>query len=117
MSIERRYLVLLLDKKTGAITMIAKDTGDVVVSLRNYLLDTGDTVYFTVHNGVERENPKIQKVITEFKDHMAFIRLDSEDTNLPVGLYFYDIQINTADGRIDTVIGPAKFRIKGGITY
>ena len=31
--------------------------------------------------------------------------------------YLYDIQINTADGRVDTIVGPAKFKVIGGITY
>jgi len=33
------------------------------------------------------------------------------------GTYYYDIQVNTADGRVDTVLGPAKFKILGGVKY
>ena len=109
--------MLLFDEDTKAITMIVKDTGDFVVSPKNYLLDEGDTVYFTVNTGLEIEEPKIQKIITEFADHKAIVRLSSSDTDLPVGNYFYDVQINTADGRVDTVLGPYKFKLKGGVTY
>ena len=109
--------MLLFDEDTKAITMIVKDTGDFVVSLKNYLLDEGDTVYFTVNTGLEIEEPKIQKIITEFTDHKAIVRLSSSDTDLPVGNYYYDVQINTADGRVDTVLGPYKFKLKGGVTY
>lgn len=109
--------MLLFDEDTKAITMIVKDTGNFVVSLKNYLLDEGDTVYFTVNTGLEIEEPKIQKIITEFTDHKAIVRLSSSDTDLPVGNYYYDVQINTADGRVDTVLGPYKFKLKGGVTY
>ena len=39
------------------------------------------------------------------------------DSNLEPGTYWYDIQLNLADGRVDTVVGPAKFKIRGGVTY
>lgn len=102
---------------TGMISMIAKDTGDFVVSLDNYLLDDGDIVYFTVNNGLEKENPLISKEVIEFPNNKATIRLTTEDTNLPLGTYYYDIQVNTADGRVDTVLGPAKFKIMGGVKF
>ena len=31
--------------------------------------------------------------------------------------YFYDIQVNTKDGRVDTVIAPSKFVVMEGISY
>lgn len=109
--------MLNLDKDTYKITMVRKDTGDLTVALDNYLLDTGDEVVFTVNTGYDLEHPLIQKRITEFQDHSALVRLGVEDTNLEPGEYLYDIQVNTADGRVDTVLGPAKFKITGGITF
>lgn len=109
--------MLNYDKDTYKITMVRKDTGDLTVALENYLLDTGDEVVFTVNTGYDLEHPLIQKRITEFQDHSAFVRLDVDDTDLEPGEYLYDIQVNTADGRVDTVIGPAKFKITGGITF
>ena len=97
--------------------MIAKDTGDFVISIDNYLLAEGDTVYFTVNSGLELENPLISKEIKTFTDNKAVVRLTSTDTDLPIGNYYYDIQVNTADGRVDTVLGPAKFKIMGGVKY
>lgn len=102
---------------TNMISMIAKDTGDFVISLDNYLLAEGDTVYFTVNKELEKENPLIEKAVTAFENHKAVIRLTSKDTDLPVGTYFYDVQVNTADGRVDTVLGPAKFKIMGGVKF
>lgn len=109
--------MLIYDKDTNAISMVAKDTGDFVVSVDNYLLAEGDTVYFTVNVDLEKENPLISKEIKEFVDNKAVVRLTTQDTNLAIGTYYYDIQINTADGRVDTVLGPAKFKITGGVKF
>ena len=49
--------MLTIDKDTKAITMVAKDTGDFVLSLDNYLLADGDTVKFTVNTAVQLEKP------------------------------------------------------------
>ena len=109
--------MLNFDKDTYKITMVRKDTGDLTVALENYLLDTGDEVVFTVNTGYDLENAVIQKRVKEFQNHSALIRLSVEDTDLEPGEYLYDVQINTADGRVDTVLGPAKFKIVGGITF
>lgn len=109
--------MLIYDKDTNMISMVAKDTGDFVVSVDNYLLAEGDTVYFTVNVDLEKENPLISKEVKEFVDNKAVVRLTTQDTNLAIGTYYYDIQINTADGRVDTVLGPAKFKITGGVKF
>jgi hypothetical protein len=109
--------MLNYDKETKAMSIIAKDTGDFVVSIDNYLLDEGDRVYFTVNDALEKDEPLIQKVITKFDNHKAIIRLTTLDTDIPVGNYYYDIEVNTVDGRVDTVIGPAKFKVLGGVKY
>lgn len=109
--------MLNFNKDTKTITMIAKDTGVLALNIGNYLLSTGDTVYFTVNTQLELENPLISKEIKSFTNNKAVIHLSSKDTDLNPGTYFYDIQVNTADGRVDTVLGPAKFKIMGGVTY
>lgn len=107
--------MLNYNKDTNMITMVSKDTGDFVVNINNYLLAEGDTVYFTVNTAVEKENPLISKEVKEFVDNKAIVRLTTQDTSLAAGTYLYDIQVNTADGRVDTVLGPAKFKITGGV--
>lgn len=109
--------MLTIDKDTLAIKIIAKDTVDFVLTLDNYILASGDEVYFTVNDGIEKEQHLLQKKIVDFNEGVAIIFLTSDDTDLPVGEYYYDIQVNTADGRVDTVIGPAKFKVVGGVTY
>ena len=109
--------MLTIDKDTLAIKIIAKDTGDFVLTLDNYILASGDEVYFTINDGIEKEQHLLQKKIVDFNEGVAVIFLTSDDTDLPIGEYYYDVQVNTADGRVDTVIGPAKFKVMGGVTY
>jgi len=110
--------MLNYNSDTKAITMIAKDTGTLVINLTNYVLTSGaDTVYFSVGKDLEQASPLIKKTITEFTDNKVIVKLTSADTDLAIGSYFYDVQVNTADGRVDTVLGPAKFKIAGGVTY
>lgn len=109
--------MLIYDKETKAMSIIAKDTGDFVVSIGNYLLADGDKVYFTVNSELEKPEPLIQKVVDTFVDNKAIIRLTTEDTDIPIGNYYYDVEVNTADGRVDTIMGPAKFKVMGGVKY
>lgn len=109
--------MLNYNSDTNTITMIAKDTGDFVISIENYLLADGDKVHFTVNDALEKETALISVVVSEFVDNKAVIHLSASDTNLAPGTYYYDVQVNTADGRVDTVLGPAKFKIAGGVKY
>lgn len=109
--------MLIYDKDTKAMSIVAKDTADFVISIDNYLLDEGDRVYFTVNSELEKPEPLIQKVIDTFEDYKAVVRLTTTDTDIPVGSYYYDVEVNTADGRVDTVMGPSKFKVLGGVKY
>lgn len=106
-----------IDNDTNAMTIIKKDTASFDVALDNYNLEDGDSVTFTISRQVEEEEPILQKTVTDFVDGIATVKLTKEDTNIEIGTYLYDIQIDTQDGRVDTVIGPAKFTVKGGVTY
>lgn len=106
-----------IDKETNQMTIVMKDTASFDIAFDNYYLVTGDKVTFTVAKEKESQDPLIQKVLTEFSGGIARIQLSAEDTDLPKGSYYYDIQVNTGDGRIDTVVGPAKFKVLEGVTY
>lgn len=106
-----------IDNDTNTMTIVKKDTASFDVSLENYFLADGDTVTFTVAKEVEQETPILQIVVDTFTEGKATIFLTATDTNIDVGTYLYDVQINTADGRVDTIVGPAKFRVIGGVTY
>ena len=110
--------MITIDKDTNNITIIKKDTASLNILLDNYTLTNGDRVTLTIDKEVEQETPIKQIIVTNFNEEGgAIINLTSEDTDLEIGTYKYDIQINTADGRVDTVIGPAKFKVIGGVTY
>ena len=108
-----------LDTDTGTITIIKKDTASFNVSLDNHNFEDGDVVTFTVAPVVESQEPTLQKVITEFnEDGTCTINLLSSDTrDMELGEYLYDVQVNLLDGRVDTFIGPKKFKLLGGVTY
>ena len=110
--------MITIDNDTNNITIIKKDTATLDVSIDNYILTEGDRVTFTIAKEVELEEPERQIIVEEFtEDGAAMISLTSEDTNLEIGTYKYDVQVNTSDGRVDTIIGPAKFKVIGGVTY
>ena len=109
--------MFIIDNDTDTMTIVKKDTASFFVALDNYMLSEGDRVIFTVAKEVEQETPELQIIVESFVEGGAMVVLTSEDTNLEVGEYKYDVQVNTKDGRVDTVVGPAKFKVIGGVTY
>lgn len=72
---------------------------------------TGYTVFFTLKEVNDKapndDNAKIAKTITSHTDATAgetTIALDPSDTNLPYGIYKYDIQTKDPSGFITTVV-------------
>lgn len=98
------------------IKVIQGDTGEFELVLDNYTFVEGDKVYMTVKRKQKDQAVVFQKVITDFCENKAKIKLEYEDTNLDQGRYYYDIQCSLADGRIDTVIPPSVFFVMEGIT-
>lgn len=109
--------MLHFNNSTKKINMIVKDTGALALNILNYELNEGDEVVFTINSGLEIETPIVQKRITEFVNGIAIVQLTAQDTDVEPGDYLYDVQVNCADGRVDTVLGPAKFKFEGGVTY
>lgn len=96
--------------------VIQGDTGEFELTLDNYTFVEGDKVYMTVKKNQKDVEVVFQKVVTTFSANRAKIKLEHEDTNLPQGKYWYDIQCSLLDGRIDTVIPPSPFVVLEGIT-
>ena len=103
--------------------MIRGDTEIIKVSCKNAQgvdvpFEDGDTLYFTVKSSVDIEEKKIQKVITEFPDGIAYIKISPADTkSMRFRSYYYDIQLTRADGTVKTITPPSKFTVKGEVTY
>ena len=105
------------------LSMIRGDSETIQINLTDelnnpFLLSEGDTVYFTVKLNTKVEEKIFQKVITQFEDGMAIIRITPEDTkNLNYKTYVYDIQLTTKDGEVKTIILPSKITIGAEVTY
>lgn len=106
-----------IDNDTNMMTIVRKDTASFEVALENYTLAEGDRVTFTIAKEVEQETPIKQIVVEDFIGGAATIFITSEDSDIEIGTYLYDVQVNTVDGRVDTIVGPAKFKVIGGVTY
>ena len=98
------------------IEVIRGDTGILNFSVVEETLQEGDTVYLTVKRRTIDETAAIQKRVTSFTEGIATFVFTADDTTLAVGTYVYDIQCNFADGRVDTVIGPAEFIVLPEVT-
>lgn len=105
------------------ISMIRGDSEVIKVSCRNesgvdFPFTEGDIVYFTVKRSVYTEEKILQKIVTEFTEGAALITILPEDTReLKIGAYYYDIQLNRANGQVKTIIPPSRFTINAEVTY
>ena len=105
------------------ISMIRGDSQSIIVSVKDkddnkVPLITGDMIYLTVKDSVNTEEKVLQKVVTQFEDGNATIEITPSDTNnIPFKTYVYDIQLNRADGTVNTIIPPSSFTIGSEVTY
>lgn len=106
-----------IDNDTNTMTIVKKDTASFNVALDNYSFVDGDKVTFTIAKEVEQETPIKQIIVEDFYEGVATVLIGTDDSDIEAGTYLYDIQVNTADGRVDTIVGPAKFKVIGGVTY
>lgn len=80
------------------------------------ILDAADKLIFTVRQSL-KENPgdaKIKKIITadhEFEGGYGF-ELTPEETNLPIGTYYYDVGLQRENGEFYHITVPDEFIIK-----
>ncbi len=103
--------------KGNNIEITRGDTGTLRFVPNNYEFIYGDILYFTVKRDSDDEEYLFQKKITSFIDNEAVIIIKPEDTSsLEYDTYFYDIQIDTVDGTVNTVIEKSKFKVKEEIT-
>lgn len=105
------------------ISMIRGDSEAIKVSCRDESgtdipLVEGDIVYFTVKRSTNTEEKTLQKIVTEFTEGAALITIFPKDTReLKTGNYYYDIQLNRANGQVKTIIPPSKFTLNAEVTY
>lgn len=90
------------------------DTAIITLEL-NVDFSEGDIAYLTLKKKKNQNSIDFQTVARVYKDNTCKFYLESQDTYLPEGKYFYDIQISFADGRVCTVINCERFIIGGEI--
>lgn len=75
-----------------------------------YIPVTGDVIRFALKKKVTDAEPLIVK---EIPIDTMVLAIEPEDTKpLAFGIYRYDMEITTANGYVDTFIGPADFNVK-----
>ena len=73
----------------------------------------GDSLTFTVKKSYSSDYAYISKEI----DGLSFEILPEETSGLDYGTYWYDVELNTADGATYTVVGPSRFVIREEVTF
>lgn len=107
-----------------SISMIRGDSESITISLQDIggnpmTFQVGDTVYFTIKEHINTVIKMLQKVITVFDEEgHAIIEIDPIDTKeWRCKDYVYDVQLNSANGNVTTIIPPSKFKLEGEVTY
>lgn len=100
-----------------SITITRGDSLALTFKTTNYDLIDGDKVTFSVAKTYEDEEPTITKEITSINEqnHSVNIQLSPSETEIPTGIYVYDIQVDLHDGRRETVV-TSRLIVKGEVT-
>ena len=105
------------------LSMVAGDSAclQVVLKKEGQILPfgEGDIVFLSVKKNLKDSDYILQKKSTDFsQDGTAKIVLAAEDTrDLPPYKYFYDIQVNFANGDVKTIVEPSRLTLKAGVTH
>ena len=78
-----------------------------------YVMVSNDTLTLSVKKNTKDTEYIFQKVITGTN---TFHIEPNDTTDLSFGKYTYDVQINTADGDVFTVIPPSTFEVLNEVT-
>lgn len=99
------------------IRMTRSDTAAFSVKIDPPPTSNEDMLTFTVKEDVDDVKPALQVKTNLFtEDGYAVIVISSKDSNIRAGDYYYDIQIDYADGSRYTLVWPTKFKIVDQIT-
>ena len=110
-------ITIFIIDKLNRINLTKGDTAIMNVGIYDledgeYIPKDTDTITFTVRN-----QTSAQPVITKIADNLGYIELTPEDTSaLNTGLYLYDVQLSTNEGRIYTIIPATLFTLSREVT-
>ena len=104
--------------KSGEIKLTRGDTARLTVTITDgtgqpYIVQNDDVVTLTVKKDVKDTEVLIEKKLTGGDT----FHIEPKDTaTLDFGKYKYDVQINTAEGEVYTVIPPTTFELLAEVT-
>lgn len=102
----------MLEVMNNSVTLVRGDSGtlkaDIVYSDgKQYVLQDGDVLKFTMRKKVESEEIVLQKTLED-----GILHIVSNDTvNLEFGVYVYDIVLLMYTGDVFTIIPTSNFKI------
>ncbi len=79
----------------------------------DYILDGGDVVTFSVKENIQDPAPILQKSVY---GKTTFELLPEDTREMDFKKYIYDVQINTHDGKVYTVVPPTAFFVLEEVT-
>ena len=112
---------MLIIDEDNVISLTRGDTAYLNLNLikedgEPYTYQDGDTVTLSCKQDYDSEDYLFQKVVPASNDGTTIAILPIDTKGLDYGKYVYDIQVNTVDQEVFTVIGPAKFNVTKEVT-
>lgn len=105
---------------TGVIKLTRGDTAKISVGILSdnsdseYAIKDTDKLTFTVKKKTKDKDYLLQKTAIG----STLIHIKPEDTNsMAFGKYVYDIQLDTSEGDVYTIIGPTTFELLTEVTW
>ena len=102
----------MLEVKNNSINLTRGDCCALKIDIvdvdgKEYIIQDGDTLKFTMRKKVESEEIVLQKILDE-----NILNLEPKDTvNLEFGVYLYDVVLIKATEEIFTVIPTSNFKV------
>lgn len=97
-------------KMTRGDTVTFKVNANYLATGNPYIPEEGDTVRFTLKKYL---SDRTALIVRDVPIDTMLLRINSSDTNsLPLGRYYYDIQLIKPDGETDTFISEILFLTK-----
>lgn len=106
---------MIKSDKFNNLEIVKGDNAVLQLDLLNHRFQDGDRVTFSVKQNKYDTNYVMNIESYSNVDNYAKFFITDKHTNINPGHYFFDIEVRTKDGRIDTVI-LGKFRVIGDVT-
>ncbi len=95
-------------------------TAEIIIKANDnsvYTLESGETLIFGVKENPDNTSCLITKEITadDKADAGYTLTLSSDDTDIPIKAYYYDIALQRSDGELETIIDCTDFIISKSV--